>query len=77
MLHQDRRHSGKADVDHREDRLKMFFVYVDSAVAVPSRKDGPHGLVTREQAIEIAKKEFIERLQKGEIELHVEEEADE
>jgi hypothetical protein len=55
----------------------MFFVYVDSAVAVPSRKDGPHGLVTREQAIEIAKKEFAERLQKGEIELHVEEESDE
>ncbi len=55
----------------------MFFVYVDSAVAVPSRKGGPHGLVTREQAIEIAKKEFIERLQKGEIEFHVEEETDE
>lgn len=56
---------------------KVFFVYVDSAIAVPSSKDGPHGVIDREKAIEIAKQELIERLQKGEIEFQVEEEDDE
>lgn len=56
---------------------QTFFIYVDSAVAVPSRVDGPHGIVGEESAKEIATQRFIEMLQKGEATLVVEVESDE